>query len=226
MRMADKTAVLVKGVSELGQAAAEELLKEGAAAVILVDEEKKAGLAEALTGKYPQRVFFVAADTGDILEMEKAARQIEDTFGKMDALINLQDEQSTGGCMEISEEEWSRVLKANLSELYYSAHSFLPGMKKRRGGRVVILTSMAGRCAGDYDIAYGAAKTGAMGFTRGLAMEVREYGITVNSIAAGDLRDASVKNAVVHAILYLASDEAPWTTGDCMDVNGGAFMQN
>lgn len=57
-------------------------------------------------------------------------------------------------------------------------------------------------------------------------MEVRNHGITVNSIAAGDLRDASVKNAVVHAILYLASDEAPWTTGDCMDVNGGAFMQN
>ena len=226
MRMKDKIAVLVKGLSELGQKTAEEILKEGAAAVILIDDEKNACCAKKLAEQYPQRVVFLATDTGDISDMEKAAACVEKQFGRIDALINLQDESGTGGLMEIGESEWNRIIKANLSELYYSAHGFIPMMKKQKKGRVVILTSVAGRQAGDYDIAYCASKTGAMGFTRGLAMEEREHGITVNSVAAGDLSDAAVEKAVIHAILYLASDEAPWTTGDCMDVNGGTFMQN
>ena len=57
-------------------------------------------------------------------------------------------------------------------------------------------------------------------------MAEREQGITVNSIAAGDLMNPEIEKAVIHAILSLGSDEAPWTTGDCMDVNGGVFMQN
>ena len=99
--------------------------------------------------------------------MEAAAASVEKDFGKIDTMVNLQDETASGGLMEITDSDWERVIEANLSELYYSAHAFIPMMKKNQSGRVVVLTSVAGRTAGDFDIAYSASKTGAMGFVRG-----------------------------------------------------------
>lgn len=226
MRMKDRIVVLVKAFSELGLKVAEKMVEEGASAVILLGSEEESQKGEALKEKYPQTVYFLAVNTGDISAMEAAAASVEKDFGKIDTMVNLQDETASGGLMEITDSDWERVIEANLSELYYSAHAFIPMMKKNQSGRVVVLTSVAGRTAGDFDIAYSASKTGAMGFVRGLAMEEREQGITVNSIAAGDLMNPEIEKAVIHAILYLGSDEAPWTTGDCMDVNGGVFMQN
>ena len=226
--MKDKIVVLVKAFSDLGIKTAEKMLQEGASAVILLgsEEERKKEKLLNLKEQNPERIHLFAVNTGDIQEMKKAADEVEQAFGRVDTMVNLQDEQAEGGLMEISDSDWLRVIETNLSELYYSAHAFIPLMKKQNKGRVVVLTSVAGRMAGNFDIAYGAAKTGAMGFVRGLAMEEREHGITVNSIAAGDCTDPAIEQAVIHAISYLGSERAPWTTGDCMDVNGGIFMQN
>lgn len=226
MRMKGKTAVLVGGLSALGQAVVNAMLQEGVTRVVVLDRAEKAETATAWTKELPQQFWLLPVNTDDIQAMEDAAEQVVAKCSKIDALVNLQDEHSCGGLMEITEEEWTRIIGANLTQLYYSSHAFLPYMKKAGYGRVVNLTSAAGRCDDGSDIAYGATKTGVMGFTRGLAMEVREAGITANSVAVSDVKDEKICKAAVHAILYLASDEASWTTGDCMDVNNGTFMQN
>ena len=144
MRMKDRIVVLVKAFSELGLKAAEKMVEEGASAVILLGSEEESQKGEALKEKYPQTIYFLAVNTGDISAMEAAAASVEKDFGKIDTMVNLQDETASGGLMEITDSDWERVIEANLSELYYSAHAFIPMMKKNQSGRVVVLTSVAG----------------------------------------------------------------------------------
>ena len=227
MRMRDKTVVLFRGLSKLGLAAAAKMLAEGAARVVILDQSERltqdaVELIDHSEGKVELRL----TDPLDPEALKNSLRQIKENDPAIHALVNCQDAVCCGGLMDTSEEDWQRMLDGNLTELFIVCHEIVPEMKAAGYGRIVNMTALAGRQDDGSGIAACAMKMGIMGFTRGLAMELRECGITVNSIAVGDLTEQGIMDAAVHAIIYLAGDEASWTTGDCMDVNGGRFMQN
>ncbi len=227
MRMQDKTAVIVRGLSPLGTEAAEAFVREGASGIVIIDsaDSDRSGF-DRLKKECGEKIMLQEAEVNDAEAIKAAMAEAAGRLSKIDTLVNCQDVRGSGGLMDITEADWNRVLTENLTGLFFSCRAAVPWMKQRRYGRIVNLTSMASRCYDGSDIAYGASKTGTAGFTRGLAMELREQGITVNSVAVGKLEQEHIMKAAVHAIIYLAGDEAGWTTGDCMDVNAGAFMQN
>lgn len=227
MRMQEKKAVIVRGLSPLGISTAEAFLREGASGIVMIDGAgADRSRFDSLKKKYGEKAILLETDVNDAEAMKAAMAEAAGRLSRIDALVNCQDMRGSGGLMDIAEADWNRVLTGNLTELFLSCRAAVPWMKQRKYGRIVNLTSMASRCYDGSDIAYGASKTGTAGFTRGLAMELREQGITVNSVAVGKWEQEQILKAAVHAVIYLAGDEAGWTTGDCMDVNAGAFMQN
>ena len=150
---------------------------------------------------------------------------------------------------EITAEDWQAILDANLSSTFFVTQAIVPAMKRRRAGRVVNISSGAGRGVSLTGIqAYASAKAGQIGLTRQLAHELGPFGITVNCIAPGfvrsnptterqweamgaagqkalleriALRRLGTVEDIVHAVLFLASDEAGWISGETLGVDGG-----
>jgi 3-oxoacyl-[acyl-carrier protein] reductase len=139
--------------------------------------------------------------------------------------------------------EWARFVDLNLYGVLHCTRAVLDGMIERGFGRIVTISSGAGQTGLAIGVSlYGAAKAGAMGFSRHLALEVAGTGVTVNTVSLGLMSNAADAEAtkalaasipckrlgapedVAAAVLYLASDEASWVTGQILGVNGGSFV--
>lgn len=243
---------LVSGAARgIGAAIAERLATDGMH-VILADildsgEQKASELrAKGLSCSYAW------IDIGDLASVEPFIQAQIQEHGRIDVAVNNAgiSPKHEGKRLPIDEtslEEWQKVIDINLTACFLVTKAVLPGMKARRWGRIVNMGSQAGRTrsqvAGSH---YSASKAGLMGFTRTLAGEVGPFGITANSIAPGriDTPMASEAGSAVNerylsaipvgrigtpddvgaAVSYLASDEAGFVTGVCLDLNGGHFM--
>lgn len=148
--------------------------------------------------------------------------------------------------MRMKEEEWDTVLDTDLKSVYRVSKACLRGMTKARRGRIINITSVVGSAGNAGQTNYSAAKAGMIGFTRSLAREVGNRGITVNAVAPGfidtdmtralseDQHQALLKDIplgrlgdpedVAHAVAYLASPQAGYVTGMTLHVNGGMYM--
>lgn len=192
----------------------------------------------------------VAGDVTRFGDIEALRRQIEQEFGPVDILVANAGGSFTrpGPLEETSEEGWHASLDGNLTATFLTIKSILPGMKKRKAGNIITISSAAGRIPHPKaPIPYSAAKAGIEILTRDLAAQVGPYGIRVNGIAPETilterneqlipdaqkqaLRDLhpikrlGTPQDVAHAALFLASDDAAWITGIVLDVAGGAVM--
>jgi 3-oxoacyl-[acyl-carrier protein] reductase len=192
----------------------------------------------------------VVADVTKFAEIESVRRNIEQQLGPVDILV-----ANAGGSLvppgpleDISEEGWHATLDGNLTATFLTLKSFLPGMKQRKAGAIITVSSAAGRLPhAQAPIAYGVAKAGIQLLTRDLAAQVGPFGIRANCFAPGTiltarnrqripetqqaamvdhhpLRRLGTPDDVARAALFLASDEAAWLTGLTLDVAGGAVM--
>jgi 3-oxoacyl-[acyl-carrier protein] reductase len=187
----------------------------------------------------------VVAEKCDITDAAMVARFVKktrDELGGVDVVINLAGYRADRDFLEESFEVWSRTIDVNLNGPYHICRNVIPLMMERRWGRIINISGL-GPLRG-VGVAKGMVKLGIIGFTRGLAREFADYNITANCIGPGSIdreHDAheSVKSLpaaqpikrwgtrdeAISLMLYLASEQSSFITGQCYLVNGGAYFQ-
>ena len=247
-QLAGKVALVTGAGSGMGAATATALAREGAR-VAAVDLNASAAnrMAEEIASA-GGAAFAVQADvrlTGDV---QRAVATTLERCGTIDVLACIAGVVGRSSVEQITEEEWDRVLDVNLKGVFLCCQAVLPIMKAKRGGKIVILGSMAGRATSTFGGAhYTASKAGVLGFCRHLAREAAPYGINVNAINPGIIDTPMVRlrttpeelakvvsgipfrrmgtaEDVADLVVFLASDQAAYITGASVDIHGGEMF--
>jgi 3-oxoacyl-[acyl-carrier protein] reductase len=235
---------LVTGASGgIGGAIARALHAQGATVVISGTNKEK---LDALAGELGDRVFVLACDLRDRTAVAKLGEEAEKALGKVDILVNNAGITHDNLFMRMKDEEWDDVIAVNLTSVFVLTRTILRNMMRRRYGRIVNIASISGVLGNPGQPNYAASKAGLVGMTKSLAREVSARGITANCIAPGfistPMTDALTPKQVeaiaaaipaqkfgkpedvAAAVVFLASDEAGYITGETMHINGGMVM--
>jgi 3-oxoacyl-[acyl-carrier protein] reductase len=249
-RLKDKIALVTGSSRGIGAAIAALFAREGAKVALHGRDTQALSAMLADITQAGGEAIDVTGDLTRLGDIEAMRRCIEREFGPVDILVaNAGGSFTTPGPIEqTSEEEWRASVDGNLTATFLTIKSFLPGMKERRSGTIITISSAAARRPHPKSpIAYAAAKAGIEILTQDLAGQVGPYGIRANCIAPetilternkGRIPSAQQEDLielhpikrlgtpedVAHAALYLASDDATWIAGIILDVAGGAVM--
>ncbi|WP_077533950.1 elongation factor P 5-aminopentanone reductase [Massiliimalia massiliensis] len=186
------------------------------------------------------------ADVSDPEAVEQMAEKAQRQFGGIDVLVNNAGISLIGLLQDTTAEDWNRIFGVNVNGAFYAAKAVLPGMIRRQMGRIINISSMWGVAGASCEVAYSASKAALIGFTKALAKEAGPSHITVNCIAPGvvmtdmnrelaasaleELREETplgvigTPEDIARAILFLASEEAGFITGQVLNVNGGIVI--
>ena len=238
-------AALVTGASGgIGGAIARALHAQGAA-VALSGTRREA--LDTLAGELGERVAVVPCDLSDQAAAAALVGEAEAALGAdIDILVNNAGLTRDNLAMRMKDEEWDLVLQVNLAAGFRLIRSGLRGMMKRRWGRIVSITSVVGTTGNPGQANYAASKAGLAGLTKSLAQEVASRGITVNCVAPGFIETAMTgalnddqqqrilagipsgrmgsPEDVAACVVFLASEESAYVTGQTLHVNGGLAM--
>lgn len=235
---------LVTGASGgIGGAIARALHGQGATVGLTGrNEEALSALAAALG----ERAHVLVADLGDAEAAAKLVADATEIMGGLDILVNNAGLTRDGLIMRMKDEDWQTVLDVNLTAAFRLSRAVLRGMMKARWGRIINITSVVGQTGNPGQVNYVASKAGITGLTKALGVEVATRGITVNCVAPGfidtvmteDLTDDQKERImekiptarlgspedVAAGVVFLASEEAGYITGQTVHVNGGMAM--
>ena len=235
---------LVTGASGgIGGAIAKALHAQGATVAISGTNKEK---LDALAAELGDRVFVLPCDLRDRAAVAKLGEEAEKALGKVDILVNNAGITHDNLFMRMKDEEWDDVIAVNLTSVFVLTRTILRNMMRRRYGRIVNIASISGVLGNPGQPNYAASKAGLVGMTKSLAREVSGRGITANCIAPGfistPMTDALTPKQVeaiaaaipaqkfgkpedvAAAVVFLASDEAGYITGETMHINGGMVM--
>jgi 2-hydroxycyclohexanecarboxyl-CoA dehydrogenase len=243
MRLEGRKALVTGGASGIGAAISARLAAEGAE--VWVADVNAAG-AEEMAGQVNGHALEL-----DVTDLGAAQRAVE-AVGAPDILVNNAGMDNFGFFVYVTQEQWRQVLDVNLGGVMNCTHAALPGMQDRGYGRIVNISSEAGRVGSKGSAAYSAAKAGVIGFTKAIAREAARYGVTANAIAPGPIETPLLMGAkefgeigekvietmksatqmgrlgqpeeVAAAVAFLASDDASYVTGETLGVSGGLGM--
>ena len=255
MKLRGRIAVVTGAAQGIGRVTALRLAKEGADIVVAdINEEGLKKVASDIE-KMGRTSLAVKTDISREKDVFAMVQKTLEVFGRIDILVN-----NAGGRIntpnsieETTADEWNQVMAVNLTGTFFCCKAVLPNMKKNRSGKIVNVSSKAGRTAGlSTTLAYASAKSGVLGLTRQLAYEMGPFGINVNAIAPGftssgpkwekevwSLAPKEKKDLIINAnplrriaqpeeqanvIFFLCTDDASFINGACIDSNGGAFM--
>ena len=238
-----KSALITGASGGIGGAIARALHRQGAT-VLLAGTRLDA--LTALAGELGERAHVCAADLADPAAADLLVKRADEAMGKLDILVNNAGFTRDGLAVRMKDEDWQRVLDVDLSAGFRLARAALRGMMRRRFGRIVGISSIVGVTGNPGQANYAAAKAGMIGFSKALAAEVASRGITVNCVAPGFIASAMTDamtpkqkerlaglipigrignpDEVAACVLFLASDEATYITGQTLHVNGGMAM--
>jgi len=239
-----KSALVTGASGGIGGAIARQLHDRGAEVVL---SGTRAEALEELASSLGDRTRVLTANLGDaesVVNLATEAEKISD--GGIDILVNNAGVTRDGLLLRMKDEDWEQVIAVNLGSGFRLARALLRGMMKRRWGRVIGISSIVGVTGNPGQANYAASKAGMVGFSKALAAEVANRGITVNVVAPGFIQTAMTDvlgddqrekllsgipagrlgspDDIASAVTYLASEEASYVTGATLHVNGGMAM--
>jgi 3-oxoacyl-[acyl-carrier protein] reductase len=237
------TALVTGATGGLGGAMARALHAQGA--TVAISGTRREAL-EALAAELGERVHVLPCNLAEKTEVEGLVPAAESAMGQLDILVNNAGVTKDGLFMRMKDDDWDAVLAINLTSAFRLSRAALKGMMKRRFGRIIGITSVVGVTGNPGQGNYAASKAGMIGMSKSLAAEVATRNITVNCIAPGfiaspmtDGLNEKQKEAILAtipagklgsgddiaaALVYLASREAAYVTGQTLHVNGGMAM--
>ena len=182
-----KTALVTGSTSGIGLGIATRLAAEGANLVLngFGDQAEIERLSTELKARYHVQVMYDAADMTKPAAIAAMLKKAIDRFGAVDVLVNNAGIQHVASVDEFPLEKWDAIIAINLSSSFHTVRAALPAMRARRWGRIVNIASAHALVASPFKSAYVAAKHGIAGFTKTVALETAEHGITVNAICPG-----------------------------------------
>lgn len=237
-----RVALVTGGSRGIGRAIALALAKAGASVAIAYRDrsQEAASVLEAIH-QDGGRAVAIAADVSLASAVVAMISDVEQQLGPVDILVNNAGIGVIRGLDEITEEDFDRTIAVNLKSVFLCTQAVLPGMRARRWGRIVNMSSIAARGSGGLSVAYNASKAGIEGLTRGYAARLAPEGVTVNAVAPGlidtemgkPLIEAGVParipigrvgtgDEIAQAVLLLVRDA--FITGQTLAVNGGTLF--
>ncbi len=247
VRLKDKISIVTGAATGIGKATAVTFGEEGStvvAADINIEGAKKTVKEMEERGL---KAVPVKLDLSSVKDIHRFVEEVMSHFGRIDILVNNAALFSTVPILEMTEEEWDKVMDINLKGTFFLCKEVLPVMMKRKYGKIINLSSLAAKRGGvTSGVNYAASKAGLFPVTACLAKYAAPYGINVNevvpafcetsmfrslpqkkidaAIASIPLGRAASPEELARAILFLASDESSYITGEVLDVNGGVLM--
>jgi 3-oxoacyl-[acyl-carrier protein] reductase len=238
-----KTALITGATGGIGTAIAHALHAQGATVAL---SGTRSEVLDALQRRLAERSHTFLCDLSKADEVEKLVPLAETAMGSIDILVNNAGITRDMLALRMKDEDWAAVLDVNLTAAFRLARAALRGMMKRRFGRIIGITSVVGVTGNPGQANYAASKAGMIGLSKALAREVASRSITVNCVAPGFIETAmtgalaekqkesilagipagrlGAPAEVAAAVVYLASAEAAYTTGQTLHVNGGMAM--
>jgi len=238
-RLEGKVAIITGAAQGMGASHARKFVEEGAK-VVLTDLNKEKG--EVLSAELGENALFVTQNVTSAEDWAKVVAEAEKTFGKVDVLVNNAGITMAKSILQMTEEEYRRIVEINQVSVFLGMKTVVPAMQKAGGGSIVNISSMNGLVAGA--IGYTDTKFAVRGMTKAAAIECANYGIRVNSVHPGviatpmvvqedtkaaveafskhiPLKRVAEPEEVSNLVLYLASDESSYSTGSEFVIDGG-----
>ncbi len=242
--LTDKCALVTGASGAIGGAIARALHKQGA--IVGLSGTRREAL-DALAAELGERTHVLPCDLGDAAQVEQLVPQAEEAMGgEVDVLVNNAGVTRDMLFARMSDEDWETVLAVNLTAAFRLSRAVLRGMMRRRNGRIISITSVVAVTGNPGQGNYAASKAGLIGMTKSLAAEIASRNVTVNCVAPGftasamtdalnekqramilervPTRRLGTPDEVAAAVVYLASSEAAYVTGQTLHVNGGMAM--
>lgn len=244
MRLENRVAIVTGGAAGIGEAICIRLAEEGSRVAILdIDIEGAQNTAQEIE-KAGSEALALEVDVSKSAEVDTAVKQVISRFGTVDILVNNAGICQSAKINGMADELWDRTHDVNLKGVFLCCRAVIPHMKERRYGKILNISSILGLTGSPAMVHYGAAKTGVIGFTRGLATELGPYNINVNAVGPASIHTQLLEQEttpevrerlqekiplrrigdpidVANAVLFLVSDEASYITGQCLFVCGG-----
>jgi len=246
--MTENRVALITGASRgIGYAIANALAKDGVdIAGIDINISELQSAMKVIGDSTGRRTLAIQADVGEFASMENAAAEVIKVFDKISILVNNAGITRDNLLLRMKDSEWDDVMRINLTGTFNCTRAVIKGMVKNRYGRIISIASIVGLMGNSGQANYAASKAGIIGFTKSIAREYANRGVTANAIAPGFIETDMTKKLsedvtkallsqipmgklgmpedVADAVRFLASDEAKYITGQVIHVNGGMYM--
>jgi 3-oxoacyl-[acyl-carrier protein] reductase len=238
-----KKALVTGATGGLGAEIAKALHHQGAEMVISGTRKEK---LETLAKEMGKGVHVIPCDLSNAEATQNLILEAEKVLEGLDILVNNAGLTQDGLMLRMSDEQWTKVIEVNLTSIFRLSREAIKGMMKRRAGRIINITSIVGVTGNAGQANYAASKAGLIGLSKSLAAEVATRGITVNCVAPGFIKspmtdelnekqrekilssipqgEIGLPEDVAAGVVYLASDEAKYITGQTLHINGGMTM--
>jgi NAD(P)-dependent dehydrogenase (short-subunit alcohol dehydrogenase family) len=250
MRLKDKVAIVTGAGAGIGRAIALLFSEEGAKVVVAEVLEDRGLETVSLITEKGNQALFIKTDVRDLNDIQRAVSETVREFGRIDVLVNNAGVLQYLPFVQVTEEDWDRIIDINLKGTFFFAQAAAKEMiRARQGAKIINMSSIASEVAIEFQSHYMASKGGVRMLTKGMALELAPYGINVNALAPGtietemtrqDLEDPTIREEAIDAIplgrigmpldvaraaLFLATEESDYITGDMIFVEGGYVIR-
>lgn len=248
MTMERMTAIVTGGTGGIGSAICRQLAHDYSVVACYFKDGKhdEAKRWQEVQRKAGFDVEIIYADIAQFSDCEHLVSQVMERYGRIDVLVNNAGITKDSSLKKMSPEQWQQVIDANLTSVFNMTRNTLPSMLEKGYGRIISISSINGRKGQFGQCNYAASKAALFGFTKSLALEVANKGITVNTISPGYIETPMISQMreevltsiisgipvgrlgqpqdIAEAVAFLASPTASFITGANIDINGGQYM--